>query len=304
MASPLRTALVLLAAATTCLAQTTSTTVTSPTTSSSITCATGIHLIVARGSTEPKGLGRIGVVAGNVTEAIPGSTVTAVDYPATFDAYFQSVNLGVTAMTALIASYITACPSGKIALLGYSQGGQVAMDVVCGTSEKLFAVTPDLSDAFLHNIVAVVTFGDPSHMANQSWNEGTSNKNGIFQRANTSACEPYSPVIKEWCDTGDIYCDAGNVTGVHGTYFANYTDDATEWIVSRFNASMTTNDSSPTGGASPSGSGTPSPTASGTGAPSSSSTAPPTTPNAAGVVQPASLTAFLAVAGVAFGLLL
>ncbi|OIW32673.1 cutinase-domain-containing protein [Coniochaeta ligniaria NRRL 30616] len=287
MPSPIRT-LLLLAAATISLGQNTTLTTTTSSTSSSVTatssisCATGLHLIVARGSTEPKGLGRIGVVAGNVTQEIPGSTVSAVDYPATFDAYFASVNMGVAAMNAMIAAYITACPSSKIALLGYSQGGQVAMDVVCGTSETLFTVTPDLSDAFRSNIIAVVTFGDPSHMVNQTWDEGTSNHNGIFQRANTSACEPYSPVIKGWCDKGDIYCDAGNVTGVHGTYFANYTDDATNWIVSKWNAS-TNSSGSPTGTA-----------------------APPTATNVAGVLQPASFgfVALLAVAGAAFGTLL
>lgn len=122
----------------------------------------------------------------------------------------------------------------------------------------------------------------------------------IFQRANTTACEPYSPVIKEWCDKGDIYCDAGNVTGVHGTYFANYTDDATNWIVSKWNESLaaTNTSGSPTSTASP--------TSSGTSAPSSSSSAPATTKNAAGVLQPASLglVAFLAVAGAGFGMLL
>lgn len=150
----LRSLLLLAASAGSALAQsntTTSSSAPSSTTTSSITCATGIHLIVARGSTEAKGLGHIATVAGNVTEAIPGSTVSAVDYPATFDAYFASVNLGVVAMTALISSYVTACPASKIALLGYSQGGQVAMDVVCGTSETLFTVTPDLSDAFKNN---------------------------------------------------------------------------------------------------------------------------------------------------------
>jgi hypothetical protein len=155
-------------------------------------------------------------------------------------------------------------------------------------------------------------------MANQSWNEGTSNHNGvsrklehrilslltelpqIFQRANTSGCEPYSPVIKEWCDKGDIYCDAGNVTGVHGTYFANYTKAATNWIVSKWNESLaaTNSSGSPTGTASP--------TASGTAASSSSSTAPPTVTNAAGMLQSSSfgLVGFLAVAGAAFGTLL
>lgn len=113
-----------------------------------MTCASGLHLIVARGSGEPKGLGKIGVVAENVIEAVPGSTAAAVDYPATIEAYFASEDMGVAAMTAMIAGYVADCPSSKLALLGYSQGGQVAMDVVCGTSEPLFAVTPALSDAF------------------------------------------------------------------------------------------------------------------------------------------------------------
>lgn len=28
-------------------------------------------------------------------------------------------------------------------------------------------------------VIAVVTFGDPSHMVNQSWDEGTSNHDGV-----------------------------------------------------------------------------------------------------------------------------
>jgi hypothetical protein len=187
MASPVRTLLLLAAAAGSCFAQTNATTSTSTSTatassstaSSSITCAKGLHLIVARGSSEAAGLGRIGVVAGNVTEAIPGSTVVAVDYPATFDAYLTSENTGVAAMYALITSYVAACPDSKIALLGYSQGGQVAMDVVCGTNEQFFEVTPDLSAEYRNNIVAVVTYGDPSHTVNQTWNQGTSTHNGV-----------------------------------------------------------------------------------------------------------------------------
>lgn len=155
MASALCTFL-LAAVITSCLGQsTTGTRTSSPsgaasTTSSSITCASGLHLIVARGSGEPKGMG-MGVVAGNVTEAVPRSTVAAVDYPATFDAYVASEHSGVVAMTAMITAHLAACPGSKIPLLGYSQGGQVAMDVVCGTSEALFAATPGLSDAFKDN---------------------------------------------------------------------------------------------------------------------------------------------------------
>ncbi|KAK1765955.1 cutinase-domain-containing protein [Phialemonium atrogriseum] len=227
-------------------------------TASDAPCATGLHLIVARGSSEQPGEGRIGVVAGNVTERVPGSTVEAVEYPATLTDYLESEGDGVAAMAALIAAYVGRCPDSRIALLGYSQGGQVAMDVVCGTSEESFNATADLSPDFKDNLVAVVTFGDPSHVPGVPWDAGTSKKAGIFPRENTSACEPYSDVIRGWCDTGDIYCDSGSERLVHGTYFANYTMDAVDFIVGKFNDSRAAGGS---GGSSATGS-SPSSTAS------------------------------------------
>ncbi|KAK3688875.1 cutinase-domain-containing protein [Podospora appendiculata] len=201
-------------------------------------CATGIHMIVARGSIELPGEGRMGVVAGNVSLLIPGSTVSAVDYPATFEAYFASEAKGSEVFTTLIAEYTKQCPKTKIALLGYSQGGQALMDALCGNSEWGFTPSADLSESYESSVVAAVTFGDPSHTVGAPWNAGTSNQTGIFARSNLTACEPYSDSIRGWCDTGDIYCDNGNNTKVHGSYFKNYTMDAAEFIVKRYNLSL------------------------------------------------------------------
>ncbi|KAK3323148.1 cutinase-domain-containing protein [Cercophora scortea] len=201
-------------------------------------CATGIHMIVARGSIEMPGQGRMGVVAGNVSLLIPGSTVAAVDYPATFEGYFASEAKGSEVFTTLIAEYTRQCPNTKIALLGYSQGGQALMDALCGNSEWGFTPSADLSESYDSSVVAAVTFGDPSHTVGAPWNAGTSNKTGIFARSNLTACEPYSDSIRGWCDTGDIYCDNGNNTKVHGSYFKNYTIDAAEFIVKRYNLSL------------------------------------------------------------------
>lgn len=44
-------------------------------------------------------------------------------------------------------------------------------------------------------------------------------------------------MIAGWCDSGDVYCDEGNNTKVHGTYLANYTDVAVNFIIGKFNAS-------------------------------------------------------------------
>lgn len=119
-------------------------------------CAAGLYMIVARGSSEPPGVGRIGVVAGNVSEAIPGSTIVALDYPALFDPYNVSEAAGVAALTSAITKHTSACPSAKIALIGWSQGAQVATDSLCGTDDRgllgiTFEMTPDLASAYENN---------------------------------------------------------------------------------------------------------------------------------------------------------
>jgi hypothetical protein len=84
-------------------------------------CATGVHMIIARASTEAPGPGIIGAVATTVQQSVPGSDSEAVDYPATLTDYVASEASGVAAMQKLIESYATRCPTSKIALLGYSQ---------------------------------------------------------------------------------------------------------------------------------------------------------------------------------------
>ncbi|KAJ9137565.1 Cutinase-domain-containing protein [Pleurostoma richardsiae] len=227
---------------------------------SNITCSSGLFMIVARGSSEAPGTGRIGVVAGNVSELIPNSAIVALDYPATFSAYVDSEGLGTAAMTAWIKAYVAACPDGKISLIGYSQGGQVTADTLCGTYDgQYFARTPDLADTYEQNIVAAIMFGDPSHNVSASWNAGTSTQNGLFPRQNLSACDPYSSKMRSWCDTGDRYCAGGNNTLTHGTYFANYTMDAVNFIVQKYNESLS---AEPTATSSASASATVSSTAS------------------------------------------
>ncbi|KAI8242314.1 hypothetical protein K4K57_006638 [Colletotrichum sp. SAR 10_99] len=250
---------------------------------STSTCASGVHLIVARGSNEPAGVGRIGSVANGVVAAIPGSQIEPLDYPATFDNYSISVEDGDIAMNLALTAYTSRCPDSKVALLGYSQGAQVTGDTLCGSvdedagealdlefnhtapiassivdqsgmyrlTKSLFGVKYRIWNADSLVVIAVVLFGDPTHTANSTWNRGTSTRDGIFPRDNTTACQQYASKIASWCDTGDVYCDIGNNTKVHGSYFANYTDDAVEFVVAQFNASKT-NSTSPSATPTPS----------------------------------------------------
>jgi len=102
-------------------------------------------------------------------------------------------------------------------------------------------------------------FGDPSHVAGQSWNEGTSQRSGVscqsspiscgwvgadalarqwFPRFNTSACNTYADRMASWCDTGDKYCDCGDSEVVQYGYFEKYTNDAAAFVVSRYAESL------------------------------------------------------------------
>lgn len=152
------------------------------TTSSSSNCTDGLYMIVARATGEDPGTGRVGVVANNVSSAIPNSIIQPIVYPATFANYSTSEGAGVEAMTTAIKDHVAACPQGKIALLGFSQGAQVSADTLCGRDDgtgTVFTDTPELGAEYAENIVAVIMFGDPSHSVNATFNEGNSTRNGV-----------------------------------------------------------------------------------------------------------------------------
>ncbi|KAF6806963.1 Acetylxylan esterase 1 [Colletotrichum sojae] len=213
---------------------------------STSTCASGLHIIAARGSNEPPGPGRIGVVASGVVEAVPGSQIESLDYPAILQTielmdYYSSVTEGVVALKVALTNYTARCPSSKVALLGYSQGANVVADLLCGEVQGLFPDTEPISSSIVdESVVAVVLFGDPTHNTTETWNKGTATVDGLFPRKNTTACDAYAPKIGSWCDENDWACSGGSASAtVHGSYFANYTDDAVEFVVERFEASKT-----------------------------------------------------------------
>lgn len=159
-------------------------------TTSSSNCTDGLYMLVARATGEDPGTGRVGVVANNISSQIPNSIIQPIAYPATFANYTTSELAGVEAMTAGIRDRVAACPQGKIALLGFSQGAQVSADALCGRDDgtgTAFSDTPELGAEYAENIVAVVMFGDPSHSVNASFNQGNSTRNGVSMHLVTRA---------------------------------------------------------------------------------------------------------------------
>ncbi|GAA5902568.1 hypothetical protein JCM6882_009319 [Rhodosporidiobolus microsporus] len=210
-------------------------------------CATGVHMIVARASTEPPGEGIIGAVADDVKQQVPGSDSVAVDYPATLSNYANSEAQGVSAMQDLLEEYAAACPGSKVVLMGYSQGAQVVGDVISGGATGTGGGFGKRIKRAVHyrqrrqipaqaNVVAIIQMGDPTFTLGQDFNVGNARKGGIFARQDTSALEAVGDKIQSYCDSPDTFCDSGNSLATHLGYVNERGTDATDFIVQKANA--------------------------------------------------------------------
>lgn len=197
------------------------------------TCYSGLYIIVARGSYEDVGEGAPGEVATMIEALVPDSYSIAVDYPAVIidwdDNYFSSVIDGINDAKAKIEDYVATCGSAsRIALLGYSQGGEVMTDVLAGGTGK-----PDpIGEEYRQYITGAAVFGDPRFNAGQPTSAGNSRSDGIFARVSSlDLLNTYSNVLRSYCDEGDPFCSSDLNLEVHYEVVEKYAEAATEWIV-------------------------------------------------------------------------
>ncbi|KAF2434051.1 cutinase [Tothia fuscella] len=203
-------------------------------TSSSTACA-NIHIIVVRASTENPGQGVIGTLATMISGAIPGSTVEAIDYPALLNPYGSSSSNGTTTTTKQLQKYVDTCNKASVVLLGYSQGAHVVGDVMCGGGQatSLGPSTPPIAKKYQDKVVAMIQMGDPRHVAQASFDIGSSQRNGIFPRPANISCNAIAAKIRSYCDSGDPFCDMGDDVQVHLSYTRRYNKDAYDFTISQ-----------------------------------------------------------------------
>ncbi|CAG9944756.1 unnamed protein product [Clonostachys rosea f. rosea IK726] len=184
--------------------------------STAVGCSGGLQILLARGTGEKLNSSIANRVAEGIIDRIPNSNLTSLDYPATFTKppYTSSVDEG---------------------------GAQVSTYAFCGGNG-----TDSASPEVTKNVIAILEFGNPTHVANATYNRGNSTRDGIFalDRDAVKRCESLGDSLRSYCDTGDTYCDLGNVTGVHTSYFQRYTDETVDFVVSRYQNAG--NQSSPT----------------------------------------------------------
>jgi hypothetical protein len=201
-------------------------------------CA-AVKIITARASTEAAGEGITGAL---VTQIVNASTQTvnraSVSYPATLNNYASSSLQGINALKSQLTAEVQNCPNEKIVLAGYSQGAHVVLDVLGGgQGGSLGTATAPISASIASHVVAVATFGDPRHVTpNQSFNLGTSTRNGRFPRSTTqiNTLQTFGfGKIETWCDRNDTFCDSGNSTNVHLTYLNRYQNAAASFVLGK-----------------------------------------------------------------------
>lgn len=145
-----------------------------------------VHIIAARGTGERPGVGAQQSVVTSIQKRLPGSSVEAVDYPAT-TAQPASNNAGNAAMTRQITAYAQACPNSKIVLMGYSQGAQVLGDVVSGGGTGTFTGKTDATPPLTSNIASKGTFKVQAHDSTPVGLTKESDRHDIIRRPNSCA---------------------------------------------------------------------------------------------------------------------
>ncbi|KAI1313169.1 cutinase-domain-containing protein [Xylaria venustula] len=193
-----------------------------------------IYVFGARETTVASGYGTAGGLVNDVLAAYPGSQASPIDYPACGGqascggiSYDQSAAQGTTAVISAVTSLNSRCPSTRIVLIGYSQGGQIMDNALCGGSGAT------LTGTALAAVKVAIFMGDPHNVAGLPYNVGTCTAGGFAARPSGFQCSPANPsIIKSYCDSTDPYCCNGNDANSHQQYVVKYGSQALAFIES------------------------------------------------------------------------
>ncbi|KAM7190072.1 Acetylxylan esterase [Naviculisporaceae sp. PSN 640] len=198
-----------------------------------------IHVFGARETTVPQGYGTSQGLVNMVTQAYPGSTKEAIVYPACGGqsncggvSYDNSARQGTAAVVKAVTDLNRRCPDTKIVLIGYSQGGQIMDNALCGGAGAT------LTGTALAAVKAAIFMGDPHNIAGLPYNVGTCRAGGFAARPSGFQCSPADPkIIQSYCDSTDPYCCNGNDANSHQQYVNKYGQQALAFIRKLLDAS-------------------------------------------------------------------
>ncbi|KAJ5879710.1 Leucine carboxyl methyltransferase eukaryotic [Penicillium solitum] len=191
----------------------------------------GVHIFGARETTVSPGYGSSSTVVNGLLSAYSGSTAEAISYPACGGqascgsvSYSSSVSQGIAAVASAVNSYNTQCPSTKLVLVGYSQGGEIMDAALCGggvPNQGYTNTAVQLSTSAVNMVKAAIFMGDPLYVAGLSYDVGTCAAGGFDARPSGFSC-PSASKIQSYCDSTDPYCCNGSNDATHQGYGAEY----------------------------------------------------------------------------------
>ncbi|KAF2732647.1 alpha/beta-hydrolase [Polyplosphaeria fusca] len=205
------------------------------------------HMFQARGSTAPYP-GHLSDLMKLVCDGIDGSCgFENIVYPASNgNAWCSSANQGATGGQKQMQEYAKRCPNSKLIVLGFSQGGSVALDLLGGGGgNKVFGCDQPVNDALdrtkapgsKKQVVAAASFGPTVRNADQTYTVGGGRDfNGTAVRSERAldGLDQYSDILRTWCNEGDPICAVGSEpmdVANHLNYFERYNDEASQWII-------------------------------------------------------------------------
>lgn len=256
----------------------------------SSSCTT-YHIFLTRGSDEPYP-GRLGNLTSEICSDLGGTSACSfenVEYPAKSsawgpDVWCESAGQGAANGQAQMAAYSEQCPDAKLILLGFSQGGAVAQDILGGGGGSVFACQQeenpamDASVAPGSNVIAAVTFGAVVRSRDQNFTVGRGvDYDGQSPRtsAQLAGLNAYSSVLLDYCHYGDPMCAVGSTppdTTKHLNYFVEHNDEVKKWVVGMAKADKEETSAKPSKPVISLAAASPSATASGRGAVAASAT--------------------------------
>ncbi|KAJ5500784.1 Leucine carboxyl methyltransferase eukaryotic [Penicillium expansum] len=191
----------------------------------------GLHIFGARETTASPGYGSSNTVVNGLLSAYSGSTAEAISYPACGGqsscgsvSYSNSVAQGIAAVASAVNSYNTQCPSTKLVLVGYSQGGEIMDAALCGggvPNQGYTNTAVQLSTSAVNMVKAAIFMGDPLYVAGLPYDVGTCAAGGFDARPSGFSC-PSASKIQSYCDSTDPYCCNGSNGATHQGYGAEY----------------------------------------------------------------------------------
>ncbi|CAG8165564.1 unnamed protein product [Penicillium nalgiovense] len=199
----------------------------------------GVHIFGARETTVSPGYGSSSTVVNGLLSAYSGSTAEAISYPACGGqascgsvSYSNSVAQGIAAVASAVNSYNKQCPSTKLVLVGYSQGGEIIDAALCGggvPNQGYTNTAVQLSTSAVNMVKAAIFMGDPLYVAGLPYNVGTCAAGGFDARPSGFSC-PSASKVQSYCDAPDPYCCNGSNDATHQGYGAEYGAQAITFV--------------------------------------------------------------------------